>query len=119
MRATIEQLIQEEAQELLNSQAAIFRLPFDLRVAGLRTENAMYVLPVKPSGGYAKNDPQTEVARQMMTTLLSYVGMKMEEDHPGLRILLLPEFGRSGRAGRSAGRNGAHKNRKASSRKGR
>jgi hypothetical protein len=113
---TIEQLVQREVQERLDDQVKVFRLPFRLRVVGLRTENATYVLDVQPSRDATKDDPRLDAARQVTMTLLSYVGMKMEEDHPGLRVLLLPEFERTHSSSKS-GR--ARKNRTASKGKGR
>lgn len=91
MIATIEQLVRREAQDRLDKQAKLFALPFRFRVGAIRNENAVYVLPVSPTRAPTGDDPKSEAAREMMIALLSYVNSKMEEEHPGLRILLLPE----------------------------
>lgn len=89
-KTTIEDLVQHEVQERLNKQAKVFRLPFQLEVRGLRAQDAMFVLPV------AATDPEAPV--EMLLPILSYVETEMEEAHPGLRLMLMPETGRSKRS---------------------
>lgn len=87
---SIEDAIRREVQDRLDRQIKVLGQAFRICVLGLRSEGAMFVIPVAPDSPGA--------SEEAVRVLAASVENDMEEDHPGLRLMLLPEFGKRSRA---------------------
>lgn len=98
---TLEATILREVQERLDRHLRTLRQPFGLSARGLRSDGAMYVVPIAADNASAPEEAVRVIA--------AFVENEMEEEYPGLRLMLMPEFGKRARTPRVFRRSSASK----------
>lgn len=108
---TIEELIQSEIQTRLDRHVRLLKQSYRIEVLGLHCRDAMFVVDV------ASTDPKTP--DEVVRVLAAAVENEMQEEHPGLRLILMPDDrpARIPKTNGSVGRKPAASSKRFSSRK--
>jgi hypothetical protein len=82
MNPAIKKAITEAVQEAIDHAVKMLRVNLNLKVASLRGEKGMFLLDVRPD--------KADVPSEQIRGLLALVENDLEEEHQGLRLMLLP-----------------------------
>lgn len=83
------QLLQEESDRVCK----LFRQPFELEIGEVRSDEGYFKAGVwvRPTRGESLSEAPLELVR----SLVSMIEQRVEEQHQGLRIMLLPQVKKS------------------------